>query len=485
MKNYAVLFAPEFRLQAVLRHEPHRQKQAVALLELQGSKPRVVEMTATALAHLVERGMTPTQAMARCPDLHLVHANARQERSAGGALLQMADVLSPSFESTGPGVVTVELPFERVFSEGVFLEKIIAPLQSIGLDVRVGMAGTPDLALLAATQAAPVKIVTVAEEFLAPLSIEALLPGAEIAGVLELWGIRTIGQLTSLPSEQVWERLGPEAVELEKRALGGRQRPLKLVKPPEFYAEEADLEHPVEMLEPLLFLLRKFLEQITVRLGCVYLVAGKLRIRLRFEQGEAYERVFTIPRPTRDVPLLFRMLHTHLENFTSPSPIIGLELAAKAVRPHDEQFSLLDRGVRDPHQFAETLARLQALLGAHAVGTPELEPSHHPDAYRLRPYNMTSSEPLGGDGDLLVGLPWLRFTPPVQAQIVLHENRPAYLYSAHATGPIHDARGPWHLAGNWWEKRHWEREEWDIALDNGLYRLLRTESDWFLDGTYA
>ena len=485
MKSYAVLLAPEFRLQATLRHEPSRIDQPVALLELQGAKPRVTEMTAAAIAHLVERGMTPTQAMARCPDLHLIHGNAGHERSAQGAMLQMAEKLSPYFESTGPGIVTVELPPEQLFFEQTFLEKIVVPLRSLGLDVRVGMAGTPDLALLAAKQAAPVKIVTVAEEFLAPLSLEALRPGEEMAGVLESWGIRTIGQFAALPSAEVWERLGPKAVELEERATGGRPRPLKLVKPQEFFAEEADLEQPVEMLEPLLFLLRRFLEQITARLNCVYLVAGKLRLRLRFEQGGTYERLFTIPRPTRDVTLLFRMLHTHLENFTSPSPIIGLELAAKPVRPHAEQFSLLDRGLRDPHQFAETLARLQALLGAEAVGTPELEPSHHPDAYHLHPYDVDSAPPAGGDGDLLIGMPWLRFTPPIQARIVLNEKRPAYLYSAHSTGPILDARGPWHLSGNWWEARQWGREEWDIVTDDGFYRLLRTENDWFLDGIYA
>jgi len=104
------------------------------------------------------------------------------------------------------------------------------------------------------------------------------------------------------------------------------------------------------------------LEQISMRLANSYLVAGKLRLVLRFENGSPYQRIFTIPQPTREVSLLFRMLYTHLENFTSAFPIIGLELAAKPVRAGTEQFGLLEKGVRDPHQLAETLARLQALL---------------------------------------------------------------------------------------------------------------------------
>jgi hypothetical protein len=122
------------------------------------------------------------------------------------------------------------------------------------------------------------------------------------------------------------------------------------------------------VIEPLLFLLRRFLEQITARLAHVYLGVGKLRLVLRFEAGEPYNRTFTIPQPTRDVGLLFQMLHTHLESFTSESAIIGLELTAQPVRPGTEQFVPLEKGLRDPHQLAGTLARLQALFGTDRAG---------------------------------------------------------------------------------------------------------------------
>jgi protein ImuB len=483
MKNYAVLLAPEFRLQATLRHSPSLLDQPVALVVSQGTKPRICEMTASARARLVHAGMTPTQALARCPELQFIQGNAGHERSAQETLLQVAETLSPFLESTGPGLVTIELPPERCCTEQDLVEKVIVPLGSLGLEVRVGVASSPDLALLASRSARPVKIVTAVNEFLAPLPVAALGLGDELTSVLDSWGIRTIGQLVDLPAAQVWERLGPEAVELWEQATGGRSRPLKLVKPKEFFSEETDLEHPIEMLEPLLFLLRRFLEQITTRLAHSYLVAGKLRLVLRFDQGKSYQRIFTIPQPARDVTLLFRTLHTHLENFTSESPIVGLELAAKPVRPNTEQFGLLERGLRDPHQFAETLARLHALLGANEVGTPEREPSRHPDAFHLRPYDSEAPVPTGDT--LLVGVPWLRFRPTEPAQIILNEERPAYIYSARSTGPVRDVRGPWTTKGQWWESNAWSREEWDIATDDGMFRLVRSDEEWFLDGVYA
>ena len=313
------------------------------------------------------------------------------------------------------------------------------------------------------------KIVADSRDFLAPLPLAAIEPSIELASVLESWGIRTIGDFLALPAAETWERLGAEAVALGERAAGGRERPLQLVKPPEFFAESVELDHPVETLEPLLFLLHRFLGQITARLAQAWLVAGKLRLVLRFERDEPHQRLFPIPQPTRDADLLFRLLHTYLENFTSASPIISVELAAKPVRPQARQDDLLDRGLRDPHQFAETLARLQALLGAGEVGTPQLDSSHHPDAFMMRPHTSEAPAP-GTSREILVGVPCLRFRPPLPAAVILENASPAFIRSQRSTGPIREAQGPWRLAGHWWKDAHrWSREEWDIATADGFF----------------
>jgi protein ImuB len=485
MKSFATLLAPDFRLQAALRPQPGLESLPVALVETEGTKPRVTAFNRRAHARAVEPGMTPTQALARCPELRLLAPNAGQERSAQEMLLQLGGTLSPFLESTAPGVVTVELPAERIFREEELRVRVITPLRAAGLAVQVGVASTPDLALLAARFAAPVALVgDSAAAFLAPRPVAALEPGPELAAVLESWGIRTIGELVALPAAELGERLGPEAVALIERARGTDTRPLRLVRAPEFFAEAADLEHPVERLEPLLFLLRRFLGQIAARLAGAWLVAGKLRLGLRFEQGEPYRRVFTLPQPTRDADLLFRLLHTHLENFTAEAAIVGVELAAKPVRGEVRQIGLLDRGLRDPHQFSETLARLQALLGAGEVGMPRLASSHHPDAFEVRPYDPEAEAAPERAGDILVGVPWLRFRPPVPARIILGDTGPAFLHSPASTGPIQETRGPWRLAGQWWQDA-WTREEWDIATADGVYRLVQAGEEWFLEGVYG
>src|ERR1051325_8808110 len=199
--------------------------------------------------------------------------------------------------------------------------------------------------------------------------MEAQVNVQEIFAILHKWGIHTVGQLAALDKEQVAARLGPEAIRMWEPATGRSSRLLKLVRPPESFEESFEFEREIETAEPLLFMLRRFLEQLAVRLAAIYLVAKELTLRITFDNKQIYERVFKIPQPTNDVDLLFRMLHTHLENFRSEHPIIAVALCAEPIKPGSEQFGLFETTLRNPHQLSETLARLTALVGTDRVGT--------------------------------------------------------------------------------------------------------------------
>src|SRR5947199_2636909 len=128
----------------------------------------------------------------------------------------------------------------------------------------------------------------------------------QILTILHKWGIYTLGQLAALDKEQLAARLGPEAIRMWERANGQFNRVLKLVRPPESFEESFEFENEIETAEPLLFVLRRFLEQLAVRLGAIYLVAKELTLRITFTDKQIYERVFKIPQPTNDADLLFR-----------------------------------------------------------------------------------------------------------------------------------------------------------------------------------
>jgi protein ImuB len=322
----------------------------------------------------------------------------------------------------------------------------------------------------------------------------------QIIAILHKWGIHTLGQLAALDKEELRARLGPEAFRLWERANGTSTRLLKFVQPPESFEESFEFEHEIETAEPLLFMLHRFLEQLALRLSAIYLVAKELTLRITFANPVAaatrirpaadkqiYKRVFKIPQPTNDVDLLFRMLHTHLDNFKSEYPIIAVSLEAEPVKPSQQQFGLFQTSLRDPHQLYETLARLVALVGSDRVGTPVLEETHRADAFHIEPFSWEVGaidlNRLAPTAPLRAAL--RRFRPNIAASVLLAGERPIHLRSLHVSGTVSGERGPYRASGNWWDEKWWDRAEWDLQLENGiLCRCHQSEENWEIDGVY-
>lgn len=322
----------------------------------------------------------------------------------------------------------------------------------------------------------------------------------QIIAILHKWGIHTLGEFAALDKEEVSNRLGAEAVRMWERASGKATRLLKLVQPPESYAETFEFENEIETSEPLLFMLRRFLQQFSLRLGALYLVAKELKLRITFSDKNSYEHLFKIPEPSNNVEVLFRMLQTHLEDFKSESPIVALSLEAEPTKPAQQQWSLFETALRDPTQLSETLARLTGLLGAECVGTPVLEETHRPDAFRMQPFawelpddavsadkSGTSFQLARREGPQVINLRHAlrRFRPASAASVLLEANKPAHIRSAEVNGAVLQQDGPYMLSGNWWDRNAWALAEWDLQLADGA--LCRCHSDgktWQHDGVY-
>lgn len=332
----------------------------------------------------------------------------------------------------------------------------------------------------------PIMLVTDPASFLGPLPLAAADPPANVAAILHDWGLRTFTDLVSLSRDDIGRRLGPAGLALWDRARGGEPRPLHPVAPPEVFAAAMDFEEEVETLEPLLFILRRFLERLTLELRTHGHVAAELMLGLKLADDTEHERSFRLPEPTADIEILFRALHTHLDSLRTDSPISGVRLRATPSRPLVRQQGLFETGLRDPHGFSETLARIVALVGSDRVGTPQPEDTHRPDAIKLVPPQPVIPPPAAPPIHPMTGLPLRRFRPPLPAQLELAEGRPTYLWTDQFQGAVAQIRGPWLSSGDWWQAdRAWRRTEYDLTLENGgMYRLVLSERHWFVEGEY-
>ena len=307
-----------------------------------------------------------------------------------------------------------------------------------------------------------------------------------VLAILHQWGIHSLGQFAALEPEQVSLRLGPEAVRMWERASGRSMRLLQWVAPPESFAEAFEFENEIETVEPLLFVLRQFLEQLGRRLGALYFVACELKLRLTFSNKTSYHHLFKIPEPSNQVEVLFRMLHAHLENFTSEFPIVAVALEAEPAKPGRQQCSLFETALRDPAQLSDTLARLVGLLGEDRVGTPVLEDTHRADAFRMEAFSWElPNETWPGPVAPAPAFALRRFRKARPAAVLLDQAKPAHLRSAELQGEVIAQDGPFLTSGNWWDEKNWARTEWDVELTSGaLCRCHVEEERWQIDGVY-
>jgi protein ImuB len=542
---FAVLHIAEFALHAVLRTEPGLAGGPAAVFATTSKKSAGLAANPAARMFGVELGMTAPQAVARCPALIIRTPNPDAEADARSALLAVGFTLSPAIEDTAPGICTADLKGGSFRPEPV-ATAAISELAQLGLPATAGVARTPLLALYAARaprkerfhgDAAPsprlthppghgrpspmipsihqrdregeisggelslaeasglyhpettgVLVITNEKTFLSPLPLATADPSPELAGILANWGLRTLGDLTALPRDEIVRRFGSAGLELWNRATGGAPRPLHLVTPAERFAAAMEFEQEVETLEPLLFILRRFLDRLTLELRVSQHVAVEIELTLRLEDETRHARNFRLPEPTADVDILFRTLYTHLESLQTAASISAVELRLIPARPLVRQHGLFDTGLRDPHGFAETLARVTALVNSDRVGTPQREDTHRPDAITLIPPPAVVPPPADPPVHPALGLPLRRFRPPLPATLEFtpQERKPTYLFTSQLRGEIAQLRGPWRSSGDWWQNdRAWQRIEYDVALaDGGLYRLIQIGEAWFIEGEY-
>ncbi|HXM36640.1 MAG TPA: hypothetical protein VN920_15705, partial [Pyrinomonadaceae bacterium] len=338
---------------------------------------------------------------------------------------------------------------------------------------------------------------------------------AEIFETLRLWGVRTLREFAALPLAGVSERLGQEGVKLQQLAGGKIDRHLKLKQPAPVFADSIELEYPLSELEPLSFILARLLNQLCAKLNAYALATNELHLSLKLEEGTAHERTLNLPYPMRDHKVFLKLLVLDTEMHPPPSSVMALSLACTPVKPQVLQNGLFIPLVPEPEKLELMLARLGKLVGPENIGSPELEDTHRPDAFRVKRFALkgrTNQKRRKGrkvinpqfkirNPKFLLG--FRVFRPPLRAIVQTDRGYPTQINawgpSRSVYGTIVRVAGPWRTSGDWWRADGWARDEWDVSVESRsekhahtgqpLQVLYRLYSDlrsgmWFVEGVY-
>jgi len=504
-KFFAVVHTPYFRLQCARQNRLSTEQESThqADLPLFGAPvainttgdeipsallddAQIIEVNPAAEAAGVSIGITSSLALARAPELQLYTSRIQRETQQQEALLQLCYRYSPFIESTAPGICTLDLRGRKDQLQEWWARELLGQWRILGFTAQIGIGPNPELAEQAAKFANPYLAVSVNSQLLLSLPLESLQPSHELLDILHNWGIRTLGGLVRLPREDIGLRLGLEGLSLWDRAAGRSTKVLHHLQPPETFRESIDLEQRLETLEPLLFILRRSLEHLTLRVEAVYRLVAEIRLQLLMENGEALERSLKIPAPTLDVTVLFRVLSQYLETVQTTASVVGFVLEVFASNPGKHQFDLFQSGLKDPNRFFQTLARLAALVGNNRVGVPEKLSTHRPDSVRMQwPSFDWTDKTSANIKPPKIGPALRRYRPPIPAMVELISGKPARIQSQSINGKIDKLSGPWKSSGDWWHYDRWEIQEWDIELaEGGLYRLTFSGDSWAITGGY-
>lgn len=505
----ACLWIPDPALCAVLRAEPELAGKNIAVAEGDGPRASVIGG--------VLRGLSVAQARTARPDLIVRRISLEGIRSAQEALIDVARSITPRVEDSAVGIVMLDLDGTEVSfpTPGSLRAALSLRLAEVGLgqsrtapasrctgpdgQTRVGIGPSRTVALLAARHSGGGHAVTTVgmERFLRALPLDLLEPPDEIFDRLTRWGVRTLGELASLPLHALGARLGEEGIQLARRARGEDLLPFRPAPPQRRFEEGLETGYPVDDLERLAFFLRGALERLARRLRLRGLAVRELLVELELESGETFARRVGLGAPTHEGSILTRLVRLALEADPPRGPIERLRVIATPSLIESSQLDLFLPPLPAPAELAVTVARLEAMCGPGQVGAPALEDGYRPDAALVADFDTYPSEHASP-----------RLEPPSTPAMALRALRPPQQLSVWgpsdaperieprgkwntpgeiAGGCVVQSAGPWRLFGEWWGERCYARNYYDVELsDGGLYRLYRRLDDggWWLDGIY-
>ena len=421
-----------------------------------------------------------------------------------GEAASLAAQFSPWWELTSPDTAIFDARrVERLFGGPEQVARAV--WEKSGGQANVALAEVPDAALLAAHNFTGITIIRDAAGELADLGLESLPIEPDLLDTFTAWGIHNLGDLATLPENGLAGRMGERALKLQRLARGAIHRPLQIHKPPDVYADRIALDHPIELLEPLLFLLARIINDQCDRLISHGLAANEIRVTLTLDDRSEYVRTLRLPVPMRDGRALLKLLQMDLEAHSPHAAMTAVAVELNPVEPRRVQHGLFTPQAPAPDRLELTLARIRGLVGEQNVGVPELLNTHRPEPFRLCEAGLTRGEavlvslspdkvatfpspvvkPAAGSQPASA-LGFRYYHPALTAKVELHNDRPARLTAPGIYGRIVSAAGPWRTSGEWWMLTPWNRDEWDVALNDGaLYRIYKEpDGRWHVEGTY-
>jgi DNA polymerase-4 len=261
----------------------------------------------------IEPGMSLRQVRALCPQARFIPADQVRYQHALDSLTKVLSSFTPHVESGGFQPASVSY-LELTTSSGRHLERSEAiemarrigqaVREKVGLAPAIGLAAGKFPAYVAAASVEPNKALLVPPGheavFLAPFPVDLLPLDEKMTHQLQLLGIRTLGQLATLPVGAVLTQFGMQGQWLHQLARGYDNRPVLPYRHEVKESMSRQLDGPIANRIALEAVAQAMILELSIRLQAKGLAVRELRLLLHMENGATHKEQITIRQPNGD-----------------------------------------------------------------------------------------------------------------------------------------------------------------------------------------
>jgi protein ImuB len=502
---YACVHAEEFPAQALLRLRTDLASQPVAVLDGRPPVETVCSLNRAARLKGAVPGLTRLEAET-IPGLHLLARSIETETAARAVLLECAAHFSPRLESASQGMsaacVLDIAGTERLFGPPQTLaERLRDALASSGLRASVVVSTNFHTARMKAAATRGITAIPPGQEAIAlsRLPLAALELPEDSAETFAIWGIRTLAELAALPESDLVARLGPQAVDWRNLARGELPHTFQPIEYGFSLQEFCAFETPVEQIDSLLFIGACMIDCLATRASTHALSLASLTVEMKLDGGRAYQRTIRPALATIDRKFLLKLLQLEIAAHPPQSAVLSLTLSAQAGQSSKVQLGLFAPQTPEPSRLDVTIARLKAIAGEDRVGSPVLEDTYRPGAFRMESFAVAhpssahkqSESKFGEQATPRPRMALRRIRPPTPVRVELHELKPIIFFNREQHYKVAAAYGPWRTSGCWWSTEPWNSEEWDVLAESSSGSSVAcllvhncAKNDWQLEAFY-
>jgi DNA polymerase-4/protein ImuB len=410
----ACILIPHFPAAVERQRDPSLRGHPLVIGETPDQRKAVLDCSSEAEAQGVRVGMPLRPALALCRDAIFLPPHPSRYSDVFDSLLAVLETFSPEVEPGALGRAYLNagglaLHYEDELDLG---ERMVRSLQETGgLIAAAGIAEGKFVAWTAATTSEPGQVCTVPAgkeaEFLRPLDVSLLayfdtfsqthfvasqvrdsakkqlistgqsnvpVASADTLRRLDLYGLRTIGDLAMLAPGPLQAQFGREGKRLYELARGIDREPLRPRRREELLSETLRFPAAAVSIEALVVACRRLLVRLHWRLRGR--AARRLRLRAALWGGRSWQKSLTFHEAVTDWERMLFIVKSVFSNTALPAPVEELTIELSGItEERGRQSTLFAEKAGLKRQLGETARQLRARWGRPLISrVVEVEP---------------------------------------------------------------------------------------------------------------